>query len=507
MTRKRSFIRKIIYLSVVVVLLLPLSYLSQPATSDTPTAKGSPGGLLAQVRHEHGLSQADLGQIDPTSETIKLATLGLRGIAADILWSKANEYKMTKNWTGLSATLEQMRRVQPNFISVWRFQAWNLSYNVSVEFDDYRDRYFWVIKGINYLKDGAKYNEKEARLLWDIGWFTSEKIGRADEHVQFRRLFKEDDDFHGPLRPKALRDNWLVGKEWYLAAQRLVDFEKAPLVGINPLLFHSDPAKCQVFYAAALEEDGTFGEVAGAAWNKASREWQEYGARDIPTYEGTLVRLNDLEQFQEKAKKLIAALDALVPGLREKIVAEKRSTLSAEARQALDTPVEKRTSEQHVLVEQAEPKIAVTHLEVADRIQGPQRKQAHQLAQEAADAQEQARSINQARMVVNFEYWRTRCLAERTDNALTARQALYNGDRAYDDADMDTARKNYEDGFQKWRKVLDQFPTLVEDTTTGDDLMEAIQKYRKILDQIDEKFPEKFILQDVIKIHGPRQDR
>ncbi len=507
MTRKRSFIRKVVYLSVVVVLLVPLSYLSQPATIDTATAKGSAGGLLAQVRHDEKLSQADLGQIDPTSETIKLATLGLRGIAADILWTKANEYKMKKNWTGLSATLEQMRRVQPNFISVWRFQAWNLSYNVSVEFDDYRDRYYWVIKGIDFLKEGAKYNEREARLLWDIGWFTSEKIGRADEHIQFRRLFQDDDDFHGS-RPKGKsRDNWQVGKESYLAAQRLVDFEKAPLVGINPVLFYSDPAKCQMFYAAGLEEDGTFNEVAGREWATAGREWREYGARDIPTFGGTFVRLNDMELYQDKAKKIVAALDALAPGLREKIVAEKRATLSAEARQALDTPVGKRTSEQHVLVEQSEPKIAVTHLEVADRIQGAQRQKAHQLAQEAADAQERARSISQERMVVNFEYWRTRCQAEQTKNAWSARQALYNGDRAYDDADMETARKHYEDGFQLWRKVLDQFPSLVEDTTTGDDLMDAIGKYRKILDQIDEKFPEKFILQDVVKIHGPRQDR
>ena len=124
------------------VLLIPLSVLSQPADSS------SPGGLLAQMRAEEGLSQANLGEIDPTSETMRLATLGLKNVAVTLLWDRANYYKKVEDWTNLSATLEQMTKLQPNFYSVWDFQAHNLSYNISVEFDDYHDRYAWVIKGI-----------------------------------------------------------------------------------------------------------------------------------------------------------------------------------------------------------------------------------------------------------------------------------------------------------------------------------------------------------------------
>ena len=42
----------------------------------------------------------------------------------------------------------------------------------------------------------------------------SQKIGKADESKQFRKLFKEDDDFNAG-RALAQRDNWLVGKEWF----------------------------------------------------------------------------------------------------------------------------------------------------------------------------------------------------------------------------------------------------------------------------------------------------
>ena len=63
----------------------------------------------------------------------------MRGVAANILWKKANDCKMKKDWTNLSATLKQITKVEPNFIGTWRFQAWNLSYNVSAAFDDYHD--------------------------------------------------------------------------------------------------------------------------------------------------------------------------------------------------------------------------------------------------------------------------------------------------------------------------------------------------------------------------------
>ena len=135
MSDRQRFIRKIVYACAIAALLLPLSWLSEPATTE------SDGGLLAQMREKHRLSQSTLGDIDPASETIKLATLGMRGVAANILWEKAHDYRKREDWVGLSATLEQIAKLQPNFISVWVYQGWNLSYNISVEFDDYRDRH------------------------------------------------------------------------------------------------------------------------------------------------------------------------------------------------------------------------------------------------------------------------------------------------------------------------------------------------------------------------------
>ncbi|MEX2025644.1 MAG: hypothetical protein WEH44_00060 [Pirellulaceae bacterium] len=129
-----SFVRKVSYLAAIAVLLLPIAYLSQPATVSRAGGGGnvSAGGKLAKLRTKYNLSQAELGEIDPASETMKLATLGLRGVAVNILWTSAIHYQKVKDFNNLELTVKQIIRLQPNFLKVWDFQAHNLSYNTSV---------------------------------------------------------------------------------------------------------------------------------------------------------------------------------------------------------------------------------------------------------------------------------------------------------------------------------------------------------------------------------------
>ena len=265
MSPQHSFARKIYYLVGLVLLVAVLSWLGQPSTGEV-AADAKEGGLagllqlpnLAQLRDRYGLSEARLGEIDPAGATIKLATFGLRGVAANILWEKANNYKVKKDWTNLSATLQQITRLEPHFISVWRFQAWNLSYNVSAEFDDYHERYRWVIKGVDFLREGIRRNEREPMLVWDVGWYITHKIGTADESKQFRRLLKEDDETFrrwSDSRPAEDRDNWLVGKDWFIRSEKLVE-QGADLKKSTPVIFFSHKPMSQMNYSEAIEKDG-----------------------------------------------------------------------------------------------------------------------------------------------------------------------------------------------------------------------------------------------------------
>ncbi len=498
MTAKKAFRRKIIYLVLLAVLLIPLYWLGNPAVQAT----GRRGGVLAQLREQHGLSQTQLGEIDPTGEAIKLASLGLRGVAANILWGKAIEYKKKKDWTNLSATVNQITKIQPNFISVWLFNGWNLSYNVSVEFEQVKERYHWVMRGIEFLREGIRYNEREPRLLWEVGWVLSNKIGKADERRQYRYLFKHDEDFHDG-RPVEQRDNWLVGKEWFQDAEELGDEFGVKMKGKGPLIYRSNAPMCQMYYCEAIEKEGKFKEAKGG-WNQAHQDWREYGDKDIPTSSGVHIRLNDKEVFDENARELIARIDAISPETRQQLRRRKVEALTDEQRQAMETKPEDRSAEQLALAAEAESLTTVTYDEVAREIprEEQKRKEALQLARQVAENQRNARRIDSSRYIVNFDYWLLRAELEQTDDALAARQLVFDGNTAFGEGDLTTAKQLYDEGMLAWRRVLDAFPTMVIQPTFGADLMDLIDRYRYILDQLDKDFPADFPLQDIIEIHG-----
>ena len=69
------------------------------------------------------------------------------GVAATLLWEKAHEYRVMHEWDRLKASLNNIALLQPHYERVWEHQAWNLAYNVSAEFDDYRQRYEMVREG------------------------------------------------------------------------------------------------------------------------------------------------------------------------------------------------------------------------------------------------------------------------------------------------------------------------------------------------------------------------
>jgi hypothetical protein len=477
----------------IAVLLVPLSLLSQPADSS------SPGGLLARLRSEAGLSQANLGEVDPTGETIRFATLGLKNIAVSLLWDRANHYKKVEDWTNLSATLEQLTKLQPNFYSVWDFQAHNLSYNISVEFDDYRDRYAWVMKGIEFLRDGIALNQREPRLLGRMGWFIGQKIGKSDEKKQFRRLFKGDDDFHERDRPGRTlpeRDNWLVAREKFLAGQALADSGAA--LKTTPLIFHSEPMMTAINHARALEDDGVFGTRARDAWTLAGEEMRRFALREIPTSWNVPIRLGLKEDEQERARRLTAELEALLPGLKAELEAARRDALPADQRAALDVPPDSRTEEQQRLAMAAEAASRVDWAAVAREAPVEGRVRAKELAAQLQEAEETATMIARYRDIVNFDFWRAVCEAEVTEPALRARERPWQAERDFAAARLQPAKAGFEAAFRDWRELLDSSETLREDRLFADDLAAVVDRYRKLLEQLDEPFPQAFILQDVV---------
>lgn len=519
MTQNASFIRKVVYISIMAVLLIPLSYISQPSTLKDP------GGVLAQQRTRYRLSESELGEVDPTSETMKLATLGMRGVACTILWQQANKHKMKENWDAFAAVLRQISKLQPHFTSVWIFQSWNMSYNVSVEFDDYRHRYEWVKKGVDYLIEGTRYNQRDVRLRRYLGFVFGHKFGRSDEVRQYRRMFHEDDDFHKSLpidyNSPTVRvrdyegriDNWLVSREFFLQGQRIVDQFDVQRLGHSPVVFHSEPAMARMNYAEAIEEEGYFGERANLAWRMAGEEWHEFGARRLPTsWENIQIQLNELENTRRQAKEASAQLDDLLEGTREKIHAEKLKTLTDAQREAYQMPADERTADQDALYRAARKKMHISPKEIADRAPDALRDEAERLSARIFDLQERARIIENYRQIVNFEYWKTRAKAEQTQTMVDARRYVYEAGNLFNDAVFDEytnpatgevkpgAREMYEMAFENWAKIFEQYPLMLDNPET-EDLLDHIENYRRVLDQLDLQMPADFRLQRVIELH------
>ncbi len=483
MTEHGSFYRKIIYLVLIAVLLFPISQLGAPATTEDE------GGRLARLRVEYNLGQAEIGGIDPASETIRLATLGLRGVAVSMLWTKANDYKKKEDWTNFQATLEQLAKLQPYFIKFWQYQAWNLTYNVSVELDDVRDRFHYVKRGIGFLKKGITYNRDSPYLLSDLGWFIGNKIGRADERKDYRRLFKADPDFHPDDRPPEQRDNWLVSRGWYETSVSAVDDKKKSLGQKNPTTFYADPGRSQINYSEAIETEGVFGEKAKSAWAAAARLWKDFGNRDLKSSLGFNIRLSNVERLTEETAKLEKELEELSRTGREDALAAKRAALTDEQRAILDGPETGLTDEQMELRYEAERLMHIEPSDIADQIvkKTPDKvAEARRLAKKISATRSRIRLTKNNSDVVNYEYWATRCRLEQTPEALKARELSYTGRRVFrEDADLLEAKRLYEDSFVQWAKVLEAFPELPLDSVTGSDIMEYVEQYSTVLQQLD----------------------
>ncbi len=354
MTQQKSFIQKIIYLIIIGVLLVPLYLLGRPAKIEVKTGQSvlDRGGKLAQLRDEEGLTESNIGEIDPASSTVKLATFGLRGVAIALLWHRSQEYEKKKDWSNVIATSNQLTLLEPHFTTIWEFLGWKLSYNASAEFDDYRERYRWVIRGFDFLTKGVDYNLLAPKLCKATGWTISQKIGIADENQQYRRLLREDDAFglrHDCKLPSE-RDNWMLGRRWYAMGENLV--KRGISIGKESDFLFFSHARLNLFnFATWIRKDGCglagsgsapiFGAQAVAAWQNAGREWVEFAKMDLstaipkdgsmnmaPGVEAHRTTLQTADTIHDDEKKLLDELKGLVPGLYEKLFVDRWKKLA-----------------------------------------------------------------------------------------------------------------------------------------------------------------------------------
>ncbi|MCA9128581.1 MAG: hypothetical protein KDB22_15950 [Planctomycetales bacterium] len=499
--------RRLIYIGAIVLLLVPLFFMGNPSVRNQDGTVKTAGGALAKLRDHYDLGQGDLGEISPASESMRLATLGLRGVAATILWQKAEAYKREKNWDRLSASLNQIAVLQPHFVNVWEFQSHNLAYNVSAEFDDYRQRYQWVQKGINFMIKGSKFNKTRTEMPYELGWYFGNKFGVSDEKKQFRTIYRDDKNFHQEvlassgldlvqrdgLGPDNKPDNWLSGRLWYERSYDMVTKGSKPAK--STMMFYRMSPQWLMKYAEGIQSEGILDTPARQAWSRAGAGWKEFGERPIPTTFGDTIYLRELERANENYARLKAEFEEFCGDTYQKILDEKMSQLTTEQLAAWSKLDIDRSFDEVLMAEDVGRILSIPPESVAKEVPSDKRLDAIYMANTLQAAQEKISHIEIYRNQINFAYWEARCLAEQENEAVLARTNMYRGKQSLDRGELELALEQYETAFTNWATLFNKHPGMMIDEA-ADELLESITEYQRL---IDGELPDTFPLADFMK--------
>jgi hypothetical protein len=134
---------------------------------------------MNRARAEMGLTRLQpLENAPPVLAFTTVALGGFRGLISNMLWIRATQLQEDGKYFEMVQLADWITKLQPHFVTVWVHQAWNLAYNISVKFPDHQDRWLWVQRGIELLRDhGLKYNPQETMIYRELAWFFQHKMG------------------------------------------------------------------------------------------------------------------------------------------------------------------------------------------------------------------------------------------------------------------------------------------------------------------------------------------
>ena len=137
----------------------------------------------------------DVEQAPPILAFTTVALGGFRGLIANALWIRATELQENDKFFEMVQLSDWISKLQPRMTTVWAHMAWNMAYNISIKFTDPRDRWQWVQRGIELLRDqGLKWNPDETLIYRELGWFFQHKMGQDldDAHMYFKTAWANE---------------------------------------------------------------------------------------------------------------------------------------------------------------------------------------------------------------------------------------------------------------------------------------------------------------------------
>ena len=148
-------------------------------------------GRMNALRVKHELTEnTPLENAPPVIAFTTVALGGFRGLIADALWVRASTLQDEGQYFEMFQLASWIVRLQPRFTGAISYQAWNMAYNISVTFSSPVDRWRWVQRGIELLRDEAiPYNSNSPQLYRELSWLYLNKIGHElDEAHRYYKL-------------------------------------------------------------------------------------------------------------------------------------------------------------------------------------------------------------------------------------------------------------------------------------------------------------------------------
>jgi hypothetical protein len=182
--------RKLIYIGLILALFVVNTFLWRGVSVRSGPGGEPPSWTVQANANKLELTEETQGAPDLVGSTVRLVLTGSRGLATTLLWKEAINKQMRNEWTELEFLVRTLTKLQPHFLTPWLFQSWNLSYNVSVEADRVRDKFFYISRGIELLAQGERLNRDNPDMRWWIGFYYQNKFGVSDENNSLRSLFQ-----------------------------------------------------------------------------------------------------------------------------------------------------------------------------------------------------------------------------------------------------------------------------------------------------------------------------
>jgi hypothetical protein len=120
---------------------------------------------------------------------------GFRGLIANALCMRLNDLQLEDKFYEMVQLSDWITALEPHFAQVWAYQSWNMAFNVSVKFKDHEDRWHWVKRGMELLRDrGIPLNPDAALLYRELSWLFQFKIGQNldDAHMLYKLRWAQE---------------------------------------------------------------------------------------------------------------------------------------------------------------------------------------------------------------------------------------------------------------------------------------------------------------------------